>query len=223
MSLLKKFWISLLLIVIGLAIGASAIFAVFYFGGDDIYIKLIGTQTKDGQEKVGLTASNAELTSYAFEILGYIKTEDYEALSEVVHPEYGVVFSPYATISLNSNKCFTAKEVAGFLKDDNNYVWGKYDGSDDPIELTPSAYFKEFVFDKDFTQTPEIGIDTIIMSGNSLENFAEVFPDARFVEFHFPASDTQPDTLDWTSLRLGFEEYDGQLMLTVIVHSEWTV
>ena len=213
----------MLLVVAGLVIGAAVTVAVFYFGGDSLYSKLSDTNLNDEQETIGLSASNAELTSFAFEVLGYIKAGDYEALSDAVHPDYGVVFSPYATISLSSNKCFTAKQVAGFLNDGNSYVWGKYDGSDDPIELTPAQYFGEFVFDRDFTQTPEIGIDTIIMSGNSLENFTEVFPDARFVDFHFPASDTETESLDWASLRLGFEEYDGQLKLTVVVHSEWTV
>jgi hypothetical protein len=43
------------------------------------------------------------------------------------------------------------------------------------------------------------------------------------VDFHKPASEPETESLDWTSLRLGFEEYDGQLKLTVVIHSEWTV
>ncbi len=220
---MKKFWVRLLLVVVGIAVGISATIAVFYFGGEDLYNKMLGENAQSEEASISLAASNAELTAYAFEILGYIKGEDYEALSREIHPEYGIVFSPYATISLSSNKCFTAKQVAEFSKDENHYVWGKYDGSDDPIELKPVEYFKEFVFDKDFTLTPEIGVDTIIESGNSLENITEVFPDARFVDFHIPASDSGTEDLDWTSLRLGFEEFEGQLKLTVVVHSEWTV
>jgi hypothetical protein len=222
-TLLKKNWMKVLLVFVGIAVGISGTLAVFYFGDGDLYYKVYGRSAPSDKAAIGSTASNAELTAYAFEILGYMKENDFEALSGAVHPDYGVVFSPYATISLASNKCFTANKVAGFAKDDNHYVWGKYDGSDNPIDLTPAEYFKEFVFDRDFTQAPEIGVDTIIMSGNSLENFTDVFPDARFVDFHIPSSDSDAEGLDWTSLRLGFEEYKGQLKLTVVVHSEWTV
>ncbi len=223
MNQIKKLWIRLLLVVVGLAVGIAATVAVYYFSGEAFNKNVSSDNSVETEAPNSLTVSNAELTAYAFSILNYIKSEDYEALSKVVHPEYGVVFSPYATISLSSNKCFTATQIAGFANDDTQYVWGKYDGSDNPIELTPAEYFKEFVFDKDFTQTPEIGIDTIIKSGNSLENITDVFPDVRFVDFHFPAADSESDGLDWTSLRFGFEEYNGSLKLTVVVHSEWTV
>ena len=102
-------------------------------------------------------------------------------------------------------------------------MWGKYDGSGNPIELTPSEYFRTFVLNKDYTFAPEIGVDAIIKSGNSLENITEVFPDVRYVDFHMPGTDASSGGLDWSSLRLGFEAYNGELKLTVVVHSQWTV
>jgi hypothetical protein len=222
-ELLKKFFIYMLLTVAGIAVGLSAALAAYYFSGGNIFENILGSRTKNVTASISTDATNAELTEYAFKILGYIKTGDYNALSQVVHPEYGVVFSPYATINLASNKCFTAAQVSGFSKDKNQYVWGKYDGKGDPIELTPAEYFKKFVFDKDYTQASEIGLNTIVKSGNSLENIKEVFPDARFVDFYIPGTDQDSGGLDWSSVRLCFEEYKGQLKLTVILHSEWTV
>jgi hypothetical protein len=63
----------------------------------------------------------------------------------------------------------------------------------------------------------------IVMSGNSLENIKEVFPNARFVDFHIPGTDQESGGLDWSSIRLGFEHDEGELKLTVILHSEWTI
>ena len=100
---------------------------------------------------------------------------------------------------------------------------GCNDGSGDPIEMTPAEYFKKFVFDRDYTLSPEIGVDAIVKSGNSLENITEVFPNIRFVDFHIPGTDPSAGGLDWSSLRLGFEKYEGELKLTVIVHSQWTI
>lgn len=220
---MRKFLTYMLLLIIGVAVGLSAALAVYYVTGNKIFENLLGSRANTETVLISAEATNAELTDYAFKILGYIKAEDYEALSLVVHPEYGVVFSPYATITLTSNKCFTATQVAGFLKDENRYVWGKYDGKGDPIELTPSEYFKTFVFNKDYTLASEIGVDTIIKSGNSLENIKEVFPDARFVDFNIPGTDPDFGGIDWSTIRLCFEEYNGELKLTVILHSEWTI
>ena len=166
---------------------------------------------------------NAELVALAYTVLETIESEDYTALSKMVHPEYGVVFSPYATITLSSSQCFTAQQVAGGIgTDENVYVWGVMDGSGDPIKMTPAEYFTEFVYDADYLSAPVIGVDHVVQTGNSLENILDVFPNSRFVEFHFPGTE-EYDGMDWSTLRVGFEEYEGQLMLTAIIHSEWTV
>lgn len=220
---MKKFVTYVLLVISGIVVGLAASLAVYYVSGNDVFEYVLGNRTNTETVSISAGATNAEITEYAFKILGYIKTGDYEALSQAVHPEYGVVFSPYATINLTSNKCFTATQVKGFAEDGDQYVWGKYDGSGEPINLTPAEYFKDFVFDKDYTLASEIGVDTIIMSGNSLENIKDAFPSVRFVDFHIPGADQASGGLDWTSLRLGFEDYNGELKLTLILHSEWTI
>lgn len=213
----------MLLIIIGIAIGVASSLATYYVTGDKIFTDILGSRVNPDAMPISTDATSAELTEYAFKILDCIKAGDFDTLSQFVHPEYGVVFSPYATINLASNQRFAATQIKDFPNDKNQYVWGKYDGKGDPINLTASEYFKKFVFDKDYTLAPEIGVDKVIRSGNSLENFKEVFPNARFIDFHFPGTDEDAGGLDWRSVRLCFEEYKGELKLTVILHSEWTV
>jgi len=166
------------------------------------------------------TADNGTLVTASYEILEYMKDSDFKALSRIVHPTYGVLFSPYATISESTAKVFTAAQVRVFATDKAEYIWGTYDGSGDPISLTPCAYFAEFVFDRDYIRSSLVGINRTIRSGNALENISETRPGIRYVDFHIP-----PDTDDgdWGSLRLGFEEYNGSLMLTVVLHSRKTI
>ena len=168
--------------------------------------------------------NNAALTALAFDILDDIKSGDYRALSRAVHPVYGVVFSPCSTITLSTNKCFSAEQIAAFGADSNVYIWGVYSVGGEPIEMTPAEYFAKFVFDRDYTNASVVGINHIVRSGNALENITDEFPGVLFVDFHFPCSDKNAaDDPNWSSLRLGFEEHDGDLMLTVILHSDWTV
>lgn len=205
--------------LVGLIAGIGLSLAAFAFGWLPFEKKEEGTVLS---VEAGVNVSNAELVELAYDVLQEIKEGDYKGLSEYVHPEYGVVFSPYATINLVTNKCFTASQVAAFGEDGTKYVWGLFDGSGEPIEMTPGEYFGRFVMDKDYTQVSHIGIDTIIRSGNALENIEEVFPNARYVDFHYEGS-PENTGLDWSSLRLGFEDYNGKLRLTVILHSEWTI
>ena len=178
----------------------------------------------DGELRIGsihVDAKNPELVTAAYEILGYIKNDEFEKLGNISHPETGVLFSPYATISTQTARVFTAAQMKSFDRDKQSYVWGIYDGTGKPIELTPSAYFERFVFDRDFTRAKLVGVNHVVRSGNSLENITEVFPDMQYVDFHVPSSDA--DDLSWASLRLGFTEYDSCLMLSLILHSEYTI
>ena len=166
--------------------------------------------------------TDEELISYARELINVIKKGDYRSVAEVVHPEYGVIFSPYATVNLSVDRCFTKDQVAEFAHDNKTYIWGVYDGSGEPIELTPEKYFARFVFDVDFSACETFGVDEVIRTGNSLENIDDIFPTARYVDCFMP-DPADPDGWDWRSLRFVFEEYDGTLFLTAIIHSENTM
>lgn len=167
-------------------------------------------------------ASGRELTEYAENILTLLSAGDYASLGGVVHPEYGVVFSPYATIDLTANRRFTAAQVAEFDRDTQVYIWGIYDGGAEPIKLTPAEYFARFVWDADYLQADKVRINRVSAKGNALENIDEVFPNARYVDFYI-APTRGSDGTDWHSLRLVFEDFGGVLMLSAVVHSEYTI
>jgi len=211
--------------LIGILIGAALMLLALKLSGVHTFDRLLGitSAASSPSHTAGAEVSDAELTDYAYTILGYIKAGDYEALADAVHPEYGLVFSPYANISFSTDKCFTPDQVRRLGTDDTTYIWGTLDGSGAPIEMTPADYFKQFVYDRDYLNAPVVGVNYIVKTGNALENITSVFPDIKFVEFHFPPSGADSDGLDWSTLRLGFEEYNGALRLTLILHSQWTV
>jgi len=163
------------------------------------------------------------LTSLAYGVLENIRDNDFIALSQIAHPEYGVVFTPYATINLSTDRRFSAEQLAILNLDTHSYIWGVYNGSGEPIELTVAEYFNRFIPAGDYLDASVVGVNRIVKSGNALENITDVFPDVKFVDFHIPGGDRDtPDEYSWSSLRLGFEEYESTLRLVVIVHSAWT-
>jgi hypothetical protein len=221
---MKKSLKYILTAVISALVGAAVVVALVYVTHGAILEGAFGISVSDnlGVGDIPLDATDAELTTFSYAVLSYLKDDDYKALAGIAHPEYGVVFSPYSTITLSSVKCFLPAQIAVFADNNDAYIWGVYSGNGEPIELTVREYFDRFVFDRDFTRAKEIGIDYIVKSGNALENITDVFPNVRFVDFHIPEDGKNAEG-GWSSLRLGFEEYKGSLMLTVIVHSEYTV
>lgn len=151
------------------------------------------------------------------------RSRDYDTLAAFVHPEEGVTFTPYSTVDRDSDLRFTAAQVRQFSTDQTVYTWGVSDGLGSLIELTPAEYFSTYVFNTDYTQAPEIGVDRILQSGNALENLTEAYPGCRFVEFHFPGLDPANAGLDWCSLKLVFSPSDSCWQLVGIIHSQWTI
>lgn len=166
---------------------------------------------------------NTLLLERAGQVLESLKTEDYAALSQLVHPQRGVTLTPYSTVDPIRDNVLTQADVAKLATDDQISLWGLYDGSGNPIRCTGTEYFDRYVFNTDYTQAPQVGIDTILISGNALENVTAAYPDGRFVEYHFPGIDPALEGFDWCSLKLVFEEWDNDWYLVGLIHGEWTI
>ncbi len=156
------------------------------------------------------------------QVLLALQKNDTAALAALVHPRLGLRFSPYAYLS-DENLVFSVEQVRGLMDDPTLYLWGAYDGIGSPIELPYAEYASLFVYSADFLNAPEMSFDERIGQGNTLDNIAQVYPEAHVVEYHFPGFDPQFEGLDWQSLRLVFLEWNGQWYLVAIVHDQWTI
>jgi hypothetical protein len=88
---------------------------------------------------------------------------------------------------------------------------------------TFADYYGEFVYDVDFENSHIIGNNTVIKSGNTINNILEAYPAGAFVEFHYKGFEPQYEGMDWKSLRLVFEQNGGVWYLVGITHDQWTI
>jgi uncharacterized protein YgiM (DUF1202 family) len=157
-----------------------------------------------------------------------LKGHDLQALAGWVHPDQGVRFSPYTYIRAapddpgGQDLVFTGAQVQGLWSDPTVYHWGAAAGSGEPIELTFADCYKRYIYDVNFARPDVIGFGETIGTGSTINNIAEVYPEAVTVEYHFEGFDPQYGGLDWRSLRLVLEEAGGSWYLVGIVHDEWT-
>ncbi|HHZ02107.1 MAG TPA: hypothetical protein GX396_04120 [Tissierellia bacterium] len=176
---------------------------------------------EDGIIKTEIAKEIIEET--AKELMTWIKNKDATKIADYVHPVKGVRFTPYTTVLTERDIVFNKEDMENFFKDENLYTWGIYDGIGDEIKLTPSQYYEKFIYSEDFISAPEIGYNEIISKGSMFENQFEVYEKPIVVEFYIPEIDPQFEGLDWQSLRLVFEEYEGNWKLVGIIHNQWTI
>ena len=179
--------------------------------------------------KVATFASETEkyfqsiIKAKANAVITALKQRDTKTLSEYIHPDKGVLFSPYANVDINSNLNFSSTELKNILSNKTKFTWGSYDGSGEPMKMTFEEYFNKFIYDKAFITAPDIGYNRVVGSGNSINNSFTVYPNSIIVEYHFPGFDTKYEGIDWESLRLVFEQKENTWYLVAIIHDQWTI
>lgn len=176
--------------------------------------------TNDSDDIESPQATSAEDASKA--VIAALKLADLKTLASYIHPDKGVLFSPYANINTSSAQVFQASNLPS-LDDTTVYEWGSYDGSGDPINLTFRDYYKKFVYDQDFAVAESVSMNHLLGEGNTLVNIQEVFPSSTTVDYHFSEFDPQYGGMDWESLILVLEEQKRAWYVCAVVHSQWTI
>lgn len=158
----------------------------------------------------------------AAEILPLLQRQDFAALAAFIHPELGVQISPYGYVNVDKDLVFSREQVAAFGSNQEIYHWGVQAGSGMDINLTVAEYWPEYVTSQTPAQEWGLLLDPSRKASNTIDNFAEVYPDGHYVEY-FQQGTEAYGYLDWQSLRLGFQQSgDGAYYLSAIIHDEWT-
>ncbi|WP_077211931.1 hypothetical protein [Bacillus dakarensis] len=158
----------------------------------------------------------------ALMIVDGLKNQDMNRIADYVYPQKGLLFSPYVYIE-DEAIVFQKEEVSSLLENNSQYLWGYYDGSGDPIELTPKQYLEEILYAKPYENADEILVDDIQQRGNTINNVKEVFPQSKVVEYYLSGSEKYGG-MDWASLLLVFEQDEsGEWLLVAMVNDKWTI
>ncbi len=162
------------------------------------------------------------ISERAGQIIWALKKKDMKTLSQFAHPDKGVRFSPYSYVK-NEDLIFYAADLKSLMLDQTVHSWGYFDGTGLPINLTFDAYFKRFIYNAELSRPKQVGCNTGIGRGNTINNIAAFYPNAFFVEYYFVGMKPQQSEMDWRSLRLILEEQKGAWYLVGIVNDEWTI
>ncbi|RXZ79156.1 copper amine oxidase N-terminal domain-containing protein [Paenibacillaceae bacterium] len=156
-------------------------------------------------------------------VLSALADKDMKTLASYVHPSKGVRFTPYTHVDMLHQVRLTPAMLEKAFDAAHNYVWGLYDGSGEPIELSFSEYYEQFIYPHNFIDNAEISYNEPLFSGNMINNAALAYPGSIIVEYHIEAINPDYGGLDWQSLRLVFEQLDERWLLVGIINDQWTI
>ena len=176
-----------------------------------------GSQTPPS-EKLSTVEATAIVGQQAAELVLALRDQDLRTVRQRVHPIRGLRFSPYAWISNTDIRFYRDDFPVEFIS--AIYEWGTYDGRGAPIRLSFADYWRRFIYDRDYADAPMVGYNHTIGTGNASDNTASFYPGSICVEYHFPNTHGM---FDWRSLRLVFQEHDGEWFLVGIIHAQWTI
>lgn len=167
------------------------------------------------QEEDNSTEELTSIEDVAEETLKLLADQNMEELSNIVHSEKGLTFSPYVYIGDNVQN-FSKNELKNLLSSSKSYLWGFHDASGEPIELSGKAYLDQFVNADYFLDADE---NDPSIQGAMVNNIKEKFPNATSIEYFKQGAEEYA----WQRLYLLFEKEDGEWKLVGVVHSGHTI
>jgi hypothetical protein len=171
---------------------------------------------------VSASAQKAQVLTVSKQVVTALKNKDMKTLAAHAHPTKGVRFTPYNYMS-ESDLIFKKAQIPGLFLTRRSYKWGEFDGTGDPINLGFPAYYKRFVYDRDFAGAKSVSYNQRRGgAGNAVFNGPEVYPNAKYVEYYLPGT-KRYDGMDWRSLILVFEKSGAKWYLVAVAHDEWTI
>lgn len=173
--------------------------------------------------KLPPNATKAIIEAKSKEIVQLISQKAFATLGkQYVHPVHGIRFSPYTHIEPKKDQIYSATQVTKAWGDTSAVNWGIEDGTGNPILLNFPTYYDKYIYNKDYKNTKKIHYNDTKGTGNMIDNWEEVYPNAIMVEYYLDGTNPDYGGMDWGSLRLFFEAHHGKWWLVGIAHGQWT-
>jgi len=219
-----KLKLFLVIVVLAIASISCNLFQVFEVEQTDVP-ELVPTLTEQPPPTPMMTEeppAALTLEETAEIVINALAAMDMETVAEFVHLDMGVRFSPYTYVEEHHQE-FMPGDLPTLVDSDEIFLWGEYDSTGDPIDLTFEDYYQDFVYSADFANPEEMAVNEELGWSSMINNIEEFYPRSSFVEYHFSGFDEQYGGMDWRSLRLVFVEEDGVWFLVGIVNDQWTI
>ncbi len=137
-------------------------------------------------------------------------------------PAEGVAVSPDAYVDPDDGYGVVVSSADLAAASETLRIWGYHDGIGSPIVDSVEGFMGSYRRSLALLEPDVVGIDRRVGLGNTIDNLATVFPEARIVEFHRRGRGELKD-FNWSSVRLALEQRNGEWQLVGITSDTWTI
>ena len=154
-------------------------------------------------------------------VIQLLKEKNWDELSQYVHSERGVCFTPEVYVS-KSDQVFMPVQLKSDQSRREKRNWGEQYGREDKGQMNLEEYYDRYVMDVDFTQADSVFYDKEKQWGNSINNARKAFESPYIVEYYIAGVNPAFGGMDWRALRLVFSPDGEGWGLVGIVHAAWS-
>ena len=158
------------------------------------------------------------------DVFNFLQDLNWTDLSELVHPDKGLIFSFYADLgsSYDNELSFTKDQVENLGSDVYVHVWGT-DRADMPYEFTANDFVQKALLkhytrggERDLNFTQITYNDSVTDSAGTINTIHKYNPNAIYVEYYSDSTDPT-DEVFWQALRFVYEKLGDEWYLYAIV------
>jgi hypothetical protein len=200
------------------------VFATMIFG---LLVLGVSVTARAVETKVSSESAKLIIRERAKEVIEILKNKDLKHLSRLIHPDKGLILSVGAYLSPKGNLVLNRSQIANLSMNNEKFISVPIGLSGEDKKITFDEYFKNYIYDSDYSKSTEINFNTDIERGSEGNNLFKFFPEAIIVEYHLRGvnneRDGNGDGRDWKSLYLVFEKADDfKWYLVDLAHGEKT-
>jgi hypothetical protein len=194
---------------------AAVIFFLFVMPVWAFYVGIKYEESRQSYPVTPVVMTTAE------SVLVALKTKNY-ALLEKLTSSHGLSWNEWPSLDL-SRVDVAKTDISKIPSDTNVYLFGYTDGKGDPINLTRSAYIDTWIYNRDYLNADEVGVNRVIGKGNSLDTILTDAGNRTVVAFHFKGFEPEFKGMDWTTLYLVFDFENDAYKLRGIAKNNWSI
>jgi hypothetical protein len=177
-------------------------------------------QADDFRMDVG--GEHKELLQERSEILfNHLMAKEWEQLTNYIHSDRGLVYSPFSNVGDEDDLHFTKEEVRAFHENEKLYSWS-WDQSGAEFMATPNDFVEnllktrnDYVYEYD-----EIMYNDSEM-GTMINTIHDVYPNAVYVEYLDEPDRNSQDWYNYQALRFVYEEIDNEWYFIALVRGAY--
>ncbi len=175
-------------------------------------------QKREPQSKeADFVINDTLLHVYGKNVLIAARDSDFKTIASYIYPLEGMRLVPFGFIDIFSAQRLTGSALLRNTAARTMLMWGSYGGDGASITLSPTDYFRRFVYDADYLSADSVTCNRSVTPGGACNNIAEVYPGSGYIEYF---ARRKADKEDWSCIRLVFGRQNGRYYLLAIIHDE---